>query len=170
MSDEEKIPDEVLANQEIDRVFDGYIVDAVRIIIRNPKKATVSALQHDLDIGWARAGRIIDQLELIGVVAAYNGSKPREVLILDIDAVIYKLKELSYLLQKRREEEERQPKPERQQQEIEPYEYDRSSRVNEVVAGGISFAIGAKLGYEAGRGLVRAIFGVKKDDDEKKKR
>ena len=38
-------------------------------------------LQRRLDIGWARAGRIIDQLEQVGVVGPYVGSKSRKVLV-----------------------------------------------------------------------------------------
>ena len=47
-------------------------------------------LQRRLDIGWARAGRIIDQLEQVGVVGPYVGSKSRKVLV-DNEADLQKL-------------------------------------------------------------------------------
>jgi len=53
-------------------------------------EASVSMLQRRLDIGWARAGRIIDQLEQAGVVGPYVGSKSRKVLV-DNEADLQKL-------------------------------------------------------------------------------
>ena len=45
------------------------------------KYASVSILQRKLKIGYARAGRIIDQMERNGVVGPAEGSKPRKILI-----------------------------------------------------------------------------------------
>ncbi len=64
------------AEREIDELFD----QAARIVFRH-REASVSMLQRRLDIGWARAGRIIDQLEQIGIVGPYVGSKSRKVII-----------------------------------------------------------------------------------------
>jgi S-DNA-T family DNA segregation ATPase FtsK/SpoIIIE len=47
-------------------------------------------LQRRLDIGWARAGRIIDQLEQVGIVGPYVGSKSRKVLV-DNEANLQKM-------------------------------------------------------------------------------
>ena len=44
------------------------------------KKASTSYIQRKLSIGYARAARIMDQLEERGVIGPENGSKPREVL------------------------------------------------------------------------------------------
>lgn len=44
-------------------------------------QASVSLLQRKLTIGYARAGRIVDQLEKAGIVGPYEGSKPRQVLM-----------------------------------------------------------------------------------------
>lgn len=62
------------------RVLDEKLEDAARIVVRH-QEASVSMLQRRLDIGWARAGRIIDQLEESGIVGTYAGSKSRKVLI-----------------------------------------------------------------------------------------
>jgi S-DNA-T family DNA segregation ATPase FtsK/SpoIIIE len=63
-----------------DRELDEKFAEAARIVVRH-REASVSMLQRRLDIGWARAGRIIDQLEQAGVVGPYVGSKSRKVLI-----------------------------------------------------------------------------------------
>lgn len=59
---------------------DELIDEATRIIIEE-NTASVSLLQRKLRVGYARAGRIIDQLEAKGVVGPYEGSKPRKVLV-----------------------------------------------------------------------------------------
>lgn len=59
---------------------DELLDEATRIIIEE-NTASVSLLQRKLRIGYARAGRIIDQLETKGIVGPYEGSKPRKVLV-----------------------------------------------------------------------------------------
>lgn len=66
---------------ELDDMFD----EAVRIITKQDK-ASASLLQRRLSIGYARAARILDQMEKVGIVGEASGSKPREVLIKDADA------------------------------------------------------------------------------------
>lgn len=61
---------------EADELFD----DAARIVIHQGQ-ASVSILQRRLKIGYARAGRLIDQLERAGIVGPFDGSKAREVLV-----------------------------------------------------------------------------------------
>ncbi len=58
-----------------DPLFD----EAVRIV-RETKQASVSLLQRRLRIGYARAGHLIDMMELRGIVGPHRGSKPREIL------------------------------------------------------------------------------------------
>ena len=43
--------------------------------------ASVSLIQRRLRVGYTRAGRLIDMLERRGIISAYEGSKPRRVLI-----------------------------------------------------------------------------------------
>lgn len=62
------------------RERDERFVDAARLVVRN-REASVSMLQRRLDVGYARAGRIIDQLQEAGIIGPYVGSKPRKVLV-----------------------------------------------------------------------------------------
>ncbi|MSS77230.1 DNA translocase FtsK [Anaerococcus sp. WCA-380-WT-2B] len=66
----------VVENEDEDELID----EAIEIII-SENTASVSLLQRKLKIGYARAGRIIDQLENRGVIGGYEGSKPRKVLV-----------------------------------------------------------------------------------------
>ena len=59
---------------------DEILRQARDMVIRNQSGST-SMLQRKLRVGFARAGRIMDQLEQEGVVAAGDGSKARKVLI-----------------------------------------------------------------------------------------
>lgn len=61
---------------ELDELYE----DAKNLVTRH-KIASVSLLQRRLKIGYARAGRLIDQLERQGIVGPYSGSKAREVLV-----------------------------------------------------------------------------------------
>ena len=63
-------------------VTDDEIAQAISII-RMENKASVSLLQRRMNIGYAKAAKIIDALEEQGVVGPYNGSQPREVLPFD---------------------------------------------------------------------------------------
>lgn len=66
---------------ELDTMFE----EAVRIVTKDDK-ASASLLQRRLSIGYARAARILDQLEQAGVVGPAEGAKPRSVLTTDADA------------------------------------------------------------------------------------
>jgi len=50
------------------------------VCIQNQLGST-SLLQRRMSIGYGRAARIIDQLELAGILGPANGSKPRDVLV-----------------------------------------------------------------------------------------
>ena len=58
--------------------------DAARLIV-NSQSSLRSNLQRKLAISYARAGRILDQLEGAGIVGPMDGSLPREILMKDID-------------------------------------------------------------------------------------
>jgi S-DNA-T family DNA segregation ATPase FtsK/SpoIIIE len=64
---------------------DDFFKEAVRVVCQY-NRASASLLQRRLSIGYARAARIVDQLEAAGVIAASDGSsKPREVLVQNAD-------------------------------------------------------------------------------------
>lgn len=69
-------------NSQVKEVDDeDELLDQATQIIIDENTASVSLLQRKLRVGYARAGRIIDQLEAKGVVGPYEGSKPRKVLV-----------------------------------------------------------------------------------------
>lgn len=79
LPDDEDSDDEGDAEAAPVDAADPLVVEATRII-RHENKATVSLLQRHMQIGYAKASRLMDALEQIGVVGPFNGSDPREVL------------------------------------------------------------------------------------------
>ena len=67
---------------EIDTMF----VDSARIVVMN-QQGSASLLQRKLKLGYNRAGRIVDQLEAMGIIGGFQGSKARDVLFTDIEAL-----------------------------------------------------------------------------------
>lgn len=63
---------------------DDMYKDALRVVI-DSRKASTSLLQRRLRIGYARAARIIEEMEEQGVIGAADGSRPRDVLINSLD-------------------------------------------------------------------------------------
>ena len=60
--------------------YDELLPQAVDVIF-DTKQASVSMLQRRLKLGYARAARIIDQMEEMGILGPFEGSKPRQILI-----------------------------------------------------------------------------------------
>lgn len=69
------------------RSLDSFVLkEAAELVVRD-QYATVNYLCRKLGIGNARAGRIMDCLEELGIVGPFHGSKPREVLIRSVTQV-----------------------------------------------------------------------------------
>jgi len=65
----------------LDEGTKDLIMKAVEFVVSNPEKASITNLQRRLGLGFAKAGRIMDELEERGIVGPPEGSKPRKVLI-----------------------------------------------------------------------------------------
>ena len=59
---------------------DPLLNEAIEAVIETGQAST-SFIQRRFKLGYARAGRIIDQMEQRGIISGYQGSKPREVLM-----------------------------------------------------------------------------------------
>ena len=68
------------ADDEPKNDYDELLPQAVEVIFET-KQASVSMLQRRLKLGYSRAARLVDQLEEVGVVGPYEGSKPRQILL-----------------------------------------------------------------------------------------
>ena len=90
----EYVADTEAGEQEIDlKKRDPMFEDAARLVVQTQQGST-SLIQRKLSIGYARAGRIIDQLEAAGIVGPFEGSKAREVLVSDMMTLEQILKRL----------------------------------------------------------------------------
>ena len=65
---------------EDDDETDPFLDEAIETVIET-QQASTSFIQRRFKVGYARAGRIIDQMEERGIISGYQGSKPREVLM-----------------------------------------------------------------------------------------
>ncbi len=69
---------------------DPLFEEAARLVIRH-QQGSVSIIQRRLKVGYARAGRIVDELEAAGIVGPYDGSKARQVYMeseMELEAVL----------------------------------------------------------------------------------
>ena len=63
-----------------EEAWDEMLPAAVEVILET-KQASVSMLQRRLKLGYARAARIVDEMEEHGIVGPFVGSKPRQILV-----------------------------------------------------------------------------------------
>ena len=66
--------------EDVDSEFDE-LIDAAAEVVVETGQASVSMLQRRLKLGYARAARLVDQLEEKGIVGPFEGSKPRQLLV-----------------------------------------------------------------------------------------
>ena len=59
---------------------DEMLPKAIEVVVE-AGQASTSLLQRRLKLGYARAARIMDEMETMGIIGPYEGSKPRQVLI-----------------------------------------------------------------------------------------
>ena len=69
--------DDMLTNEED---FDLFLMDAIEYAMKEGE-ISASMIQRKFKLGYARAGKIIDQMEAKGIISGYEGSKPRRVLL-----------------------------------------------------------------------------------------
>lgn len=78
---EEEVVEVLQNNQNINvQNQDDLLPDAIKLVLEEGQ-ASISLLQRKLRIGYARAARIIDEMESQDIIGGYEGSKPRKVLI-----------------------------------------------------------------------------------------
>ena len=75
-----KTDKELAMEKDEDDETDPFLMDAIQTVVETGQAST-SFIQRKFKVGYARAGRIIDQMEERGVISGYQGSKPREVLM-----------------------------------------------------------------------------------------
>ena len=76
----EKVPGDKPKDDAEGNDYDELLPQAVDVIFETGQ-ASVSMLQRRLKLGYSRAARIVDQMEKIGVVGPFEGSKPRALLV-----------------------------------------------------------------------------------------
>jgi len=72
--------DKELDQKDEDDETDPFLMEAIEVAVET-RQASTSFIQRRFKVGYARAGRIIDQMEERGIISGYQGSKPREVLM-----------------------------------------------------------------------------------------
>ncbi len=75
-----KTDKEIAEQAEDDDETDPLLMEAIDVVVETGQAST-SFIQRRFKVGYARAGRIIDQMEERGIISGYQGSKPREVLV-----------------------------------------------------------------------------------------
>ena len=73
-------PEKVPVEEDEEDKTDPLLDEAIEMVVETGQAST-SFIQRRFKVGYARAGRIIDQMEQRGIISGYQGSKPREVLM-----------------------------------------------------------------------------------------
>jgi len=66
--------------EDLDQEDDPLLEDAIRVVL-DTGQASISMVQRRLRVGYTRAARLIDMMELKGIVGPHTGSKAREILV-----------------------------------------------------------------------------------------
>lgn len=93
------VPHDGGSAQAGDDEIDEALVRAAARVILEGRKGSTSLVQRRLKVGFARAGRLMDMLEEMGIVGAYKGSKPRDLLV-DPDLALQQLDALEEQIQR----------------------------------------------------------------------
>ena len=79
-----------ISASDLDEMFE----EAARLVVQSQHGST-SMIQRRLKLGYNRAGRIMDQMDALGIVSGAEGSKPREVLVFneaEFDSIMSRFK------------------------------------------------------------------------------
>ena len=87
------VPHEGGSANSADEEIDEALVRAAARVILEGRKGSTSLIQRRLKVGFARAGRLMDMLEEMGLVGPYKGPKPRDLLV-DCDLALEQLDRL----------------------------------------------------------------------------
>jgi S-DNA-T family DNA segregation ATPase FtsK/SpoIIIE len=71
----------IMENYKWEQEEDPEVIEKAILIVKESKKGSTSLIQRKLWLWYARAAKILDILEELGVVWPANGSKPREVYV-----------------------------------------------------------------------------------------
>lgn len=88
---DEDVLESIQKDIDMDKIIDDsdeLLPEAINLVV-DEGQASISLLQRKLKIGYARAARIIDEMEARGIIGGYEGSKPRKVLIAKDDINTY---------------------------------------------------------------------------------
>jgi len=81
-----EVDEEIPANLiPMTKVFSDSLIDLAENLVVTSQNASVSAIQRSLSVDYEKASRLMDELEIKGIVGPFLGSKPREVLKKEVD-------------------------------------------------------------------------------------
>ena len=76
----EKVNAPQVSSEDAEDDCDEFLMEAIELAV-NMGQISASMIQRKFKVGYARAGRIVDQMEERGIISGHQGSKPRQVLI-----------------------------------------------------------------------------------------